>query len=997
MERFRPNRSKIAGIADRSSADLLLFNEQAFAQGNRQVQNQRNLPKLASDSSSCSSDTADDDSFTFELGLRSSKRGIGTPMKKLLAKEMSKETESKRRSPSVIAKLMGLDGLPTQLPAYKEEKGMSENYLQTSGSAEKGQRSSRHYDYRSSSRKSSKDEQEFKDVFEVLETSKVASCSYPSQGVVNSNLTDAEIAFIKQKFMDAKRLSTDEKLQSSKEFHDALEILDSNKDLLLKFLQQPDLLFTKHLHDLQGSAPQLLCGRIEAMKASDAQMYESTHLDIKSARQVHKNRNVSSQKHHDRHSGHSNCYMAPSSLKAPNNQLEGKEESAILPTRIVVLKPNLGKVLHAANDVSSPCSSRPSISDCRKDMEIPILKNSNVELLGRRSFHGDGGLSGHKARESRELAKEIARQMRASFSNSSMRFSSFAYKGYAGDESSCSMSGNESANESEVMSMSSKYSFDWNNQSRPSSSRSTESSVTREAKKRLSERWRLNHRSLDMGSVSRGTTLGEMLAIPDNERIPVHFNTITDEKGFRNKFASDRPTGRVEPLGISSRDGWKDGCVGKLPRSRSLPSSSTVFGSAKSIMCREPIRDDRYVVPREAFMRERNKSPKNNLDDRSIIRNTRSRSTRSYLSHYIIRESCDMSPDTHTSQNQVKIKLEVNSPPVQKLEELESLASNVKDTTPVPETLVDVECEVEHGTTMSSEPLDKLIPELSTQPDACNTGNQEDLNLQEPPIESHDESSLPAKRSTHGLESPASSKEAEQPSPVSVLEVPFTDDLSSCSECFESLSADLQGLRMQLQLLKLESESYEEGPMLISSDEDVGEGSTRFSDAIGLYRYQQSWECGYMVDVLGHSGLNGADTDVFLASWHAPECPVSPLVFEELEKNYYDQASPPKSERRLLFDRINSGILEMCQQFTDPHPWVRSEATVMVPRWSKNGLQDGLRWLLASQEKNAKKCTTEKVLGKESQWLDLADDIDALGRWIEKLLLNDLVEELAAM
>lgn len=202
---------------------------------------------------------------------------------------------------------------------------------------------------------------------------------------------------------------------------------------------------------------------------------------------------------------------------------------------------------------------------------------------------------------------------------------------------------------------------------------------------------------------------------------------------------------------------------------------------------------------------------------------------------------------------------------------------------------------------------------------------------------------------------------------------------------------------MQLQLLKLESESYEEGPMLISSDEDVGEGSTRFSDAIGLCRYQQSWECGYMVDVLGHSGLNDADPDVFLASWHAPECPVSPLVFEELEKNYYDQASPPKSERRLLFDRINSGILEMCQQFTDPHPWVRSEATVMVPRWSKNELQDGLRWLLASQEKNAKKSTTEKVLGKESQWLDLADDIDALGRWIEKLLLNDLVEELVAM
>ena len=43
------------------------------------------------------------------------------------------------------------------------------------------------------------------------------------------------------------------------------------------------------------------------------------------------------------------------------------------------------------------------------------------------------------------------------------------------------------------------------------------------------------------------------------------------------------------------------------------------------------------------------------------------------------------------------------------------------------------------------------------------------------------------------VETPASLKEADQPSPVSVLETPFPDDLSSGSECFESLSADLNG------------------------------------------------------------------------------------------------------------------------------------------------------------------------------------------------------------
>lgn len=203
---------------------------------------------------------------------------------------------------------------------------------------------------------------------------------------------------------------------------------------------------------------------------------------------------------------------------------------------------------------------------------------------------------------------------------------------------------------------------------------------------------------------------------------------------------------------------------------------------------------------------------------------------------------------------------------------------------------------------------------------------------------------------------------------------------------------------MQLQLLKLESESYEEGTMLISSDDEAGEESTQVSDAIGLSRSQQSWDSCYVVDVLIHSGLNNADPDTFLAAWHTPECPLSPSVFEELEKMYNDQTSPLKSERRLLFDRISGGILEMYQPFTDPHPWVKSTTTqISGLRWSKNELQDGLCQLLANQAKNVKKDTTEKVLGRESDWLDMSDDIDIIGREIETLLLDELVEEVVAM
>lgn len=63
---------------------------------------------------------------------------------------------------------------------------------------------------------------------------------------------------------------------------------------------------------------------------------------------------------------------------------------------------------------------------------------------------------------------------------------------------------------------------------------------------------------------------------------------------------------------------------------------------------------------------------------------------------------------------------------------------------------------------------------------------------QDLPVSSSSGSSVSSQPPVPGLE-PSSCKDADQPSPVSVLEPSFTDDLSSCSECFESLSADLQG------------------------------------------------------------------------------------------------------------------------------------------------------------------------------------------------------------
>ncbi|KAJ6406667.1 hypothetical protein OIU84_010224 [Salix udensis] len=866
MERHQLRRSSSSPISPLHSHNL-------SREGNGLVGKLSNFPNLASDSSSQS----DDDLFTYELEWRSPKQAVGTPIKKLLEEEMSRKSESKRRSPSVIARLMGLDGLPPQQSSHKQQKKSLENYTQRTVLTEKAQRNNSSYGRRSS-RKSSKDEQEFKDVFEVLDPSKMDSSSYSSRGTARSKLTAAEMAFIQQKFMDAKRLSTDEKLQNSREFQDAIDDLDSNKDLLLKYLQQPDSLFTKHLHDLQGVPPQSHCGqtRISVMKPSHPPHCGSSGLGSNMERQTAlRNRRKS---HVDPASHSHGKHEAQNPVKLSKIQLDQKDESTILPTRIVVLKPNHGRMQHSTKNTSSPQSSRASPLDCRKQTEPLSIKNREVVSYGKKKFPDDAGPSRYKSRESREIAKEITRQMRENFGNGSMIFSTPAFRG---------------------------NSADWSNRYRPSSSCSAKSSVSREATKRLSERWKMTHKSVDMGIVSRSSTLGEMLAIPDLET----------KLGGMNLWV------------LAAGKGWKDAGTGNLSRSRSVPATSTVISS-----------------PRLGMRHENSEI----AEDDSL------------------EQICTVS----------------GTP-----------ASIVMGTSLVVENVVDVEIE---NKAMPSKPIAQESSAYMLAKGDSSTSYLEVLSSQKPSNRPSEKGSVPVQHPVAKVESPAGSKEADQPSPVSVLETPFPDDLSSGSECFESLSADLNGLRMQLQLLRLESEAYEEGPMLISSDEeDIEEGSVGFTEERQITA--ENREFSYIAHVCLDSGINDADPDTFLRTLHSPECPVNPLIFEELEKKYCNHASWPRSERRLLFDRLNIALQMIYQQYANSLPWIGS-ATMSSPKWIKYGLKDRLRKLISSQVTKANEdAAADKILEGESQWLDLREDVDVIGREIERLLTEELVRELVAV
>src|SRR5262249_29615643 len=148
------------------------------------------------------------------------------------------------------------------------------------------------------------------------------------------------------------------------------EELDSNNDLLLKFLQQPDSLFTKHLHNLHGAPPDSNCGHISTMKSSQDLEFESSHLGYKMEREIlWKNQ----RKAHDNCVSHSYSKHATYN-KSSEVQSQGKDESPIHPTTIVVLKPNLEKVQNATRTASSPCSSNDFHINCRNHAELSDIK-----------------------------------------------------------------------------------------------------------------------------------------------------------------------------------------------------------------------------------------------------------------------------------------------------------------------------------------------------------------------------------------------------------------------------------------------------------------------------------------------------------------------------------------------------------------------------------------------------------------------------------------------
>ncbi|KAK9726474.1 hypothetical protein RND81_05G218100 [Saponaria officinalis] len=559
-----------------------LFDLSSGVPGNRRLtdkpHNDGSLSRSQSDISRMSSivgDDMEDKAIVSELRRSSSNRKPnGTPVKMLMAQEMSKNSELRQNSPNVVAKLMGLDAFPKQQHNIATQRTHSKFYTRKCHSEipvgnwqDEGGFFPEKVDDEIHTHPV---QNEFKDIHEILQQSQRTNRpreKSPQRGRSSENVHEKRLCLIRQKFMEAKRLATDEKLRQTKEFQDALDFLSSNGDLFLKVLQEPNSLFTPHLCGGQSVPPSPETKKITILRPSKMMVDDVSIAPArKDEKQVKKQFQANQVNLRD---NHSNGF-------SPTISTWKADDSPAQPTRIVVLKPTFGKVNGAGISVTSTPSS-------------PRAPRNEI-------FFAEA-----EDKEAREVAKEITQQMRENLAvprRDETLLSSVFSNGYTGDESSFEKSVNGCADrdlsDSEVISPTSRLSWDYVNRfgsphsisSFSRASCSPESSVCREAKKRLSERWAMmgNGSNEEPRQFHRSSsTLGEMLALSEIKK-----SEICEEDSDSKDEDPRASTTSLLNKSIGAGDGIEDS-PRNLLRSKSVPISSTAYREGVNVEVSNPV------------------------------------------------------------------------------------------------------------------------------------------------------------------------------------------------------------------------------------------------------------------------------------------------------------------------------------------------------------------------------------------------------------------------
>lgn len=180
---------------------------------------------------------------------------------------------------------------------------------------------------------------------------------------------------------------------------------------------------------------------------------------------------------------------------------------------------------------------------------------------------------------------------------------------------------------------------------------------------------------------------------------------------------------------------------------------------------------------------------------------------------------------------------------------------------------------------------------------------------------------------------------------------------------------------MQLQLLRLESDRYN-----IDSEDGAGQGNSpsHKEEMLQTYMDEEDRDYSYILDMLTDLGIHGMHGDIKLH--------VQVDVFEKLEKKYGVFVGWSKSERKLLFDLANSVLEESLSPCMNQKPWLKPKR--------KPGLEEAWQMVARVRKESCPGKPEENIL--DPRWLDLGDNVDMMGRELEEILEDKLLEELVS-
>uniref|UniRef100_A0A0D9VPG4 DUF4378 domain-containing protein n=1 Tax=Leersia perrieri TaxID=77586 RepID=A0A0D9VPG4_9ORYZ len=465
--------------------------------------------------------------------------GSGTPMKLLIAQEMAKEGDTNQKTTSVVAKLMGLDddvALPKSVHPSNRRR-FPDGHLSAMLARVNNQMSfDKHTGF--------VEDMECKDVYEVgyqPPRSEHLSDEFLQRRRPHEDHDKKRMDLVRQKFVEAKQLASHENLLQSKEFHEALEVLNSNKDLFLRFLEEPNSLFAKQSGDFHSAPTSPQRKRITVLKPTKS-------VDMKGEKEIKRQQDQAV----------NGSKVEISNIHRRSNSCGGHAKAERLPqhTRIVVLKPS--------SAITSAKHFQKNGHDNLDDSEAPAI-------------------SRHLSDEINWSAQDMCHQHDESFRGCmqpNMFIRDRAYYEYAEEGSSFS--------DSEIGSPTSRHSWEYVyrfsnpyfGSSLSHASCSPDSLVTREAKKYTSDRWPIkssNEISQEKVPVRRSlSTLGEMLAMSDMKKKGTSEQAVTDTS---DQFCRNEP--RLAVPSKCSADENGENSLKKISRSKSVPVSSAAFDNLR--------------------------------------------------------------------------------------------------------------------------------------------------------------------------------------------------------------------------------------------------------------------------------------------------------------------------------------------------------------------------------------------------------------------------------